>query len=159
MIRLISRREGTLIEKILHSVQFLSDFSELSEDHVPQTARNFTMENERLAGDTDNPIPLGRCYNGEVLVRWNSRQSLKSTGRIRRRRRFRSQVKSVQCTYGKTRESRRIRRFVMFSKFRRIHRDRRFYNGLIGSVALILALVAVCVPVYYAVLRKYEELL
>ncbi|XP_028969145.1 sucrase-isomaltase, intestinal-like [Galendromus occidentalis] len=84
------------------------------------------MENDRLAGDSDNPLPLGRCYNGEVLVRWNSRQSLKSTGRIRRRRRFRSQVK-----------------------------DRRLYNGIVGSVALILALVAVCVPVYYAVLRRY----
>ncbi|OQR79179.1 maltase-glucoamylase [Tropilaelaps mercedesae] len=54
---------------------------------------NIAMEIDRLSGDPGKLMGTGRCYNGEVLVRWNSRQSLKSTGRIRRRRRFKSQVR------------------------------------------------------------------
>ncbi|OQR79180.1 maltase-glucoamylase [Tropilaelaps mercedesae] len=34
-------------------------------------------------------------------------------------------------------------------------RDRRLYNGIVASLALLLALVAFCVPVYFAVLRRY----
>lgn len=54
------------------------------------------METERLSGDPGRLMNAGRCYNGEVLVRWNSRQSLKSTEIIRRKRRFKSQVRQVE---------------------------------------------------------------